>query len=103
MRTKTKNPYFMALYKSYWTMDGYCLRYGHSVWAKAFTGSVLGKLPKMTDDDPTRSAIMTSDNGNSVEFLLTASSGRRRKHRVFCFCNKCGTFIPAGRIHQHTC
>ena len=100
--TKEENKFFVdQLYMGNWEGEGW-FRWGASLFRKVFAewGSD-SKLPVI--ETPIFKSII-SKAGARVQLRLSPSNPHGdRSHRVHVYCDKCGTWVCAGRVHQHRC
>ncbi len=98
---KERNEFFYTqLYNGKWEQAGYRW-WGAALWKCAFGGRVGANLPM--NIKPIFKTII-SDSGARVQLKLLPRYPRGvRKNRVTVYCDKCGTWVFAGRVAQHRC
>jgi len=98
---KEKNKFFMdQLYWGKWDVAGYP-RWGASLFKVTFSEKVGTNLPMNTE--PIFKTVINESGARVMLKLLPCNPRGVRKHRVTTYCNKCDTWVFAGRVHQHRC
>ena len=101
---KEHNKFFIdQLYRGGWSVAGWP-RWGATLFRIAFAECSTGNVKKLPLDNDTIYSTIINSAGARVQLKLTPPNPRGvRKHRVFVYCDKCGVWVPAGRVHQHRC